>query len=53
MQLQVDEEKILKKENFEGKLKILDDKITKTSQSDDTKFKLLKEQLIKLQETTQ
>lgn len=43
MQLQVDEEKVLKKENFEGKLKILDEKITKSSQSDDSKFKLLKD----------
>lgn len=53
MQLQVDGDEVMKRENFEKKLKVLDDGVTKITQQDDTKFKLLKDQLIKIQETMQ
>lgn len=51
IQLQVDDDKTIKKETFESKLKLLDEKVTKTSQTDDAKFKVLREQLVKIQDT--
>jgi hypothetical protein len=35
--------KKIKKETFETKIRILDDKITKNAENDEAKFKLLKE----------
>lgn len=53
MQLQVDDDVVIKKEVFESKLKALDDVVTKQSQNEDNKFRLLKDQLIKIQDTVQ
>ena len=41
MQTQIDDEKSIKKETFENKLKVLDEKVVKGAQLDDSKFKLL------------
>lgn len=38
--LSVDEDKALKRETFEAKLKTLDEKVTKTTQTDEQKFKV-------------
>jgi len=38
----------MKKETFEIKLKALDEKVVKGAQQDEAKFKLLREQLVKL-----
>lgn len=43
IQLSVDEDKTIKKETFESKLKVLDEKVTKSAQTDDAKFKVLRE----------
>jgi hypothetical protein len=43
----------IKKGTFETKIRILDDKITKNAENDEAKFKLIKEQLVKLQEAIQ
>ena len=53
MQLQVDDDVVIKREVFESKLKVLDDAVTKQSQTEDNKFRLLKDQLIKIQDTAQ
>lgn len=53
MQLQVDDDVVIKREVFENKLKSLDDVVTKQSQNEDNKFRLLKDQLIKIQDTAQ
>lgn len=47
----MDEDKTIKKETYETKLKALDEKVTKSAQTDDSKFRLLRDQLVKIQET--
>ncbi|CAD8067546.1 unnamed protein product [Paramecium primaurelia] len=53
LQHQVDEDQAFKKETFENRVKLLEDKATKQSQADDSKFKLLREQLQKIEEGAQ
>ncbi|CAD8180437.1 unnamed protein product [Paramecium octaurelia] len=53
LQHQIDEDQAFKKETFESKIKILEDRATKQAQGDDSKFKLLKEQLQKVEEGAQ
>jgi hypothetical protein len=50
MQMQVDEDRTLKKEVFEQRLKTLDEKVVKASQQDEAKFKAMREQMSKVQE---
>lgn len=51
LQMQSEEDKSMKKETFEIKLKALDEKVVKGAQQDEAKFKLLREQLVKLQDS--
>ncbi|CAK56334.1 unnamed protein product (macronuclear) [Paramecium tetraurelia] len=53
LQHSINEDQAIKKETFEQKVKILEDKVTKQQQSDESKFKLLKEQLSKVEEGAQ
>ncbi|CAD8131973.1 unnamed protein product [Paramecium octaurelia] len=53
LQHSIDEDQAFKKETFEQKVKILEDKVTKQQQNDESKFKLLKEQLSKVEEGAQ
>lgn len=46
----MDEERTLKREVFESRLKALDEKVVKATQQDEAKFRTMREQLVKVQE---
>ncbi|CAD8147140.1 unnamed protein product [Paramecium pentaurelia] len=53
LQHSIDEDQTFKKETFEQKFKVFEDKAIKQQQGDESKFKLLKEQLQKVEERGQ
>jgi hypothetical protein len=47
----VKEEKTIRRETFESKIRILDEKITQNAENFDQKFQLLKDQLVSLEDS--